>query len=66
MNDFDIYKNGKKRDAGTYIDDAPMYLFNQGVNYESYRMLGPQGQVIFRKKTVICLLFGRLMQKAYP
>ena len=40
MNDFDIYKNGKKRDAGTYIDDAPMYLFNQGVNYESYRMLG--------------------------
>ena len=23
-----------------YIDDAAMYLFNQGVNYESYRMLG--------------------------
>lgn len=33
-------KTEKKRDAGTYIDDAPMYLFNQGVNYESYRMLG--------------------------
>ena len=29
-----------KRDAGTYIDDAPMYLFNKGVNYEAYRMLG--------------------------
>ncbi len=40
MNIIDIYKNGKNRDAGTYIDDAPMYLFNQGVNYESYRMLG--------------------------
>lgn len=24
----------------TYIDEPPMYLFNQGVNYESYRMLG--------------------------
>ena len=60
MNDFDIYKNGKKRDAGTYIDDAPMYLFNQGVNYESYRMLGAH------RGKVICLLFGRLMQKAYP
>ena len=23
-----------------YIDDAPMYLFNNGTNYESYRMLG--------------------------
>ncbi len=23
-----------------YIDDAPMYLFNQGTNYESYKMLG--------------------------
>ncbi len=40
MDIIDIYKNGKNRDAGTYIDDAPMYLFNQGVNYESYRMLG--------------------------
>ncbi len=40
MDIIDIYKNGKSRDAGTYIDDAPMYLFNQGVNYESYRMLG--------------------------
>lgn len=40
MNELDNYNNGKHRDAGTYIDDAPMYLFNQGVNYESYRMLG--------------------------
>ena len=40
MGDFDLYENAKKRDAGTYIDDAPMYLFNQGVNYEAYRMLG--------------------------
>ena len=23
-----------------YIDEAPMYLFNQGTNYESYKMLG--------------------------
>ena len=23
-----------------YIDDAPMYLFNNGLNYESYKMLG--------------------------
>lgn len=40
MGDFDLYENAKKRDAGTYIDDAPMYLFNQGVNYEAYGMLG--------------------------
>ncbi len=24
----------------TYIDETPMYLFNNGTNYESYRMLG--------------------------
>lgn len=30
----------KKSNSNTYIDEAPMYLFNQGVNYESYRMLG--------------------------
>lgn len=24
----------------SYIDDAPMYLFNNGANFESYRMLG--------------------------
>ena len=64
MNDFDIYKNGKKRDAGTYIDDAPMYLFNQGVNYESYRMLGAHRGKSFSGKDGY--LFGRLMQKAYP
>lgn len=42
MRDFNDYKdsNDLKREAGTYIDDAPMYLFNQGVNYEAYRMLG--------------------------
>lgn len=50
MNDFDIYKHGKKRDAGTYIDDAPMYLFNQGVNYESYRMLGAHKGKSFKGK----------------
>lgn len=26
--------------AETFIDDVAMYLFNQGVNYESYRILG--------------------------
>ena len=26
--------------ATTYIDEPPMYLFNQGVNFESYKMLG--------------------------
>lgn len=38
----DIRKNGeiKYSNTETYIDEAPMYLFNQGVNYESYRMLG--------------------------
>ncbi len=42
MRDFNDYKDAGnlKREAGTYIDDAPMYLFNQGVNYEAYRMLG--------------------------
>lgn len=42
MKDFNDYKDASnlKREAGTYIDDAPMYLFNQGVNYEAYRMLG--------------------------
>ena len=34
-------KKSKKTAApATYIDDTAMYLFNQGVNYESYRMLG--------------------------
>ncbi len=26
--------------ASTYIDEPPMYLFNRGVNFESYKMLG--------------------------
>ncbi len=33
----------KAKDTGynkRYIDEAPMYLFNNGTNYESYRMLG--------------------------
>ncbi len=31
-------KKGKKNSL--YIDETAMYLFNQGVNYQSYRMLG--------------------------
>ena len=50
MDIISIYKNGKNRDAGTYIDDAPMYLFNQGVNYESYRMLGAHRGTSFEGK----------------
>lgn len=52
MRDFNDYKNSKevKRDAGTYIDDAPMYLFNQGVNYEAYRMLGAHKGTSFSGK----------------
>ncbi len=30
----------KKRCENFHIDEAPMYLFNNGTNYESYRMLG--------------------------
>ncbi len=30
----------KSDNSERYIDEAPMYLFNTGTNYESYRMLG--------------------------
>ena len=35
-------KNRERQDTKgkAYIDETAMYLFNQGVNYESYRMLG--------------------------
>lgn len=34
-------KTLKKKDSvTTYIDNLPMYLFNNGTNYESWRMLG--------------------------
>lgn len=33
-------RNAKKGCTDWYIDEAPMYLFNNGTNYESYRMLG--------------------------
>ncbi len=29
-----------KENGGLFTDDAPMYLFNNGTNYESYKMLG--------------------------
>ncbi len=39
-------KNEKRQAAlkETYIDDVAMYLFNEGVNYESYRFLGAHKQ----------------------
>ena len=41
-------KNRERKDtkAMTYIDETAMYLFNQGVNYESYRMLGAHKKVL--------------------
>ena len=33
-------RNAKKGCTEWYIDEAPMYLFNNGTNFESYRMLG--------------------------
>ena len=40
MEEIQMKRNVDKRCADRYIDDAPMYLFNNGTNYESYRMLG--------------------------
>lgn len=38
-------KTQKENTKNFYIDDAPMYLFNIGTNYESYKMLGAHKMV---------------------
>ncbi|MEG2670236.1 MAG: 1,4-alpha-glucan branching protein GlgB, partial [Oscillospiraceae bacterium] len=40
-----------KPEIPTYIDNAPMYLFNNGTNYESYKMLGAHKSLSFEGKT---------------